>query len=219
VACSIVSSQQLGRMAAAAGVAYEETLTGFKWIARVAGEDRRLVFGYEEALGYSVGGLVADKDGISALLAMVQRAAVLRAAGVSLLERLDQLSRQHGLHMTRQLSFRADGVAGVRRIADAMDRVRSSPPAELAGRAVTEVADLAAPAPGSSLPAANVVVMRLGDARAIVRPSGTEPKLKCYLEVVREVAPGADGLGVARAEAAAELDALAAAMTALLALE
>ena len=218
LACSIVSSQQLGRMAAAAGIAFEETLTGFKWIARSPGPGRRLLFGYEEALGYCVGDLVADKDGISALLAVVRRAVALRATGTTLLDRLDELSRIHGLHATRQLSFRAEGLAGLKQIATAMGRLRTDAPTELAGRPVERIDDLASPPPGSPFPPSNVLIFRMADARVIVRPSGTEPKLKAYIEVISSVAPGPDGLADARAAADAALDALAAVVTTTLAL-
>jgi phosphomannomutase len=213
LACSLVSSQQLGRMAAAAGIDFEETLTGFKWIARAPGPDRHLLFGYEEALGYCVGDLVRDKDGMSALLAIVRRVAELGGSGASLQDRLDQLAREHGLHVTRQRSFRAEGIDGLERIAATMRRLRAEPPREVGGRAVVRLDDLAVPAPGSSLPPGDVVVLHLDGARVIVRPSGTEPKLKCYLEVVAEVS---GDLAAARAEADAALDAVDAAMDAFL---
>lgn len=218
LACSLVSSQQLGRMAAAAGVEFEETLTGFKWVARSPGPDRRLLFGYEEALGYCVGDLVGDKDGVSALLALAQRIVSLRAEGETVLGRLDELSRIHGLHVTRQVSFRLEGAVGLARIAEAMDSLRNSPPTELAGRVVNRVDDLSTPAPGSSLPAADVLILRMEDARLIVRPSGTEPKLKCYLEVVRPVGEGDEALAAAHAVADAELSGLAEAITLALAI-
>ncbi|MBV9950674.1 MAG: phospho-sugar mutase [Acidimicrobiia bacterium] len=215
LACSLVSSQQLGRMAAAAGVDFEETLTGFKWIARSPGPDRHLLFGYEEALGYCVGDIVRDKDGMSALLALVRRVAELGGSGAALQDRLDALSREHGLHVTRQRSFRADGLDGLERIAAAMRRLRTESPHEVAGRAVLRLEDLSVPQPGRELPPGDVVVLHLDGARVIVRPSGTEPKLKCYLEVV---VPVGDDLAAARATANAALDAIDAAMTEVLAL-
>src|SRR4051794_38357574 len=177
VATTIVSSTMLSRLAAAHGVPYAETLTGFKWIMR-AGEG--LVFGYEEALGYAVGpDVVRDKDGISAGLLIAERAAQLRARGQTLLDRLDELQREFGVHVTDQYAVRVDDL---RLIAGAMERVRATPPTELAGRRVSEVRDLLAD-PGP-LPASDVVVLCTDGARAVVRPSGTEPKLKAYLEVV-----------------------------------
>lgn len=220
VATTIVSSQLLSKMAAVAGVAYQETLTGFKWVARAAGPGRRLLFGYEEALGYCVGDLVADKDGMSALLAFALRIVALRREGHTVLDRLDELARTHGSHATTQRSFRLEGADGSARIAGAMTELRAAPPAELAGRAVRTVDDLADPtvAERLGLPTADVVVLRLDAARVVVRPSGTEPKLKTYVEVVRPVGPGADGLVAARDGAAAEAAVLGDAVAAVLAL-
>ncbi|HEY0543524.1 MAG TPA: phospho-sugar mutase [Actinoallomurus sp.] len=205
VATTIVSSSLLSKIAAAHGVRYAETLTGFKWIMK-AGTDRdRLVYGYEEALGYSVGGddglPVHDKDGIGAALAVAAMAASAKAEGRTLLDLLEDQARRYGLHATAQLSVRVDDLSV---ITGAMARLREAPPAELAGRAVTSVEDLA---PGvGCLPPADVLRLRLsGGGRVIVRPSGTEPKLKCYLEVVVPVTADAEE---ARAAAAAELTSL-----------
>jgi len=209
LATTIVSSAQLSAMSAGAGVEYGETLTGFKWLARTPGPDRRLLFGYEEALGYCVGDLVADKDGISALLALVQRVVELRGEGVSLLERLDQLSRDHGLHLNRQLSFRLDGAEAQSRLTRCMDRLRAAPPSTLGGRPVTSTEDLLDPGNPLGLPPSDVVILRSEDARLIVRPSGTEPKLKCYLEVIRTVPAATDGLVTARAEAEERMERVA----------
>jgi phosphomannomutase len=215
VATTIVSSSLLSKIAAAHGVRYAETLTGFKWIMK-AGTDRdRLVYGYEEALGYSVGGddglPVHDKDGIGAALAVAAMAASAKAEGRTLLDLLEDQARRFGLHATAQLSVRVDDLSV---ITGAMTRLREAPPAELAGRAVTSVEDLA---PGvGCLPPADVLRLRLsGGGRVIVRPSGTEPKLKCYLEVVVPVTGDADE---ARAAAAAELTALREAVAGILGL-
>src|SRR6476659_2625289 len=201
-ATSIVSSSLLGRMAAAAGQSYAETLTGFKWIGRVDG----LAFGYEEALGYCVDPEhVRDKDGVSALLLVVDLAATLKAEGRTLTDRLDDIARAHGLHATDQLSAR---VTDLSLIAAAMERLRSAPPATLGGLKVERVDDLAK---GSAeLPPTDGLRFTLAeDARAIVRPSGTEPKIKCYLEVVVPVAAGEeDGVDAARISAAGRLDAI-----------
>ncbi|MGA5756801.1 phospho-sugar mutase [Nonomuraea bangladeshensis] len=181
VATTIVSSTLLGKIAAAHGVRYGETLTGFKWIIK-AGPG--LVFGYEEAIGYSVGsdaGLpVHDKDGIGAALTVAAVAAAAKRDGRTLLDLLDDQARRYGLHATTQLSFR---VADLSLIAGAMARLRAHPPAELGGRKVLAADDLAEGDGG--LPPTDGLRYRLeGDARVVVRPSGTEPKLKCYLEVV-----------------------------------
>jgi phosphomannomutase len=191
VATTIVSSSMLRAVAARYGVPYAETLTGFKWIARAADD---LVYGYEEALGYAVApSLVRDKDGISAGLLMAELAASLRARGSSLLERLDALAAEHGVYATAPLTVR---VTDPRVIADAMARLRADAPASLLGRPVT----LAEPAP-------DVVVLRGEGVRAVVRPSGTEPKLKAYLEAVVPVT-GPDGVPAARAEASDLLERL-----------
>jgi phosphomannomutase len=199
-ATSIVSSSLLGEMAAAAGQPYVETLTGFKWIGRVPG----LAFGYEEALGYCCDPEhVRDKDGVSALLLLCELAAETKAAGRSLVDVLDDLALQHGLHATDQVSVR---VADLSLITAAMDRLRASPPTQLGGLSVERVDDLAL---GSAdLPPTDGLRFHLADgARVVIRPSGTEPKLKCYLEVVVPVDPEA-GVDAARISAAARLDAL-----------
>jgi phosphomannomutase len=199
-AASIVSSSLLGKMAKAAGQPYVETLTGFKWIGRV--ED--LAFGYEEALGYCVDPEhVRDKDGVSALLLLCELAAEAKAAGRSLVDLLDDIAVEHGLHATDQLSVR---VTDLGEIAAAMGRLRATPPTELGGLAVERADDLSV---GSAeLPPTDGLRYLLADgARVIVRPSGTEPKLKCYLEVVVPVNPE-DGVDAARIAAAGRLDAL-----------
>jgi phosphomannomutase len=202
-ATSIVSSSLLAALAAAYDQPYEETLTGFKWIGRVEG----LAFGYEEALGYCVApGLVRDKDGVSALLRVVELAAELKAEGRSLTDRLDDIAREHGLYATDQLSVR---VTDLGRIGEAMARLRTTPPEQLGGLLVERVDDLAAGS--NALPATEGLRYHLADqARVVVRPSGTEPKLKCYLEVVVPV-DGDDGDGAvdaARIAAAGRLDAI-----------
>ena len=201
-ASSIVSSSLLGVLAAAHGRPHARTLTGFKWIGRVEG----LAFGYEEALGYCVAPrLVRDKDGVSALLLVADLAARLRAEGRSLTDRLDDIAREHGVHATDQLSVRVDDP---RRVAAAMDRLRTAPPTALGGLAVTAVDDLAAGVDG--LPPTEGLRFRLAEAaRVVVRPSGTEPKVKCYLEVVTAAEPGEeDGVTAARIAAAGRLDAI-----------
>ncbi|MER5429727.1 phospho-sugar mutase [Streptomyces sp. NPDC002588] len=196
---SIVSSSLLGRIAGQAGLPYEETLTGFKWIARVEG----LRYGYEEALGYCVDPEgVRDKDGITAALLVTELASELKEEGRTLLDLLDDLAVEHGLHATDQLSVRVQDLSV---IADAMRRLRERPPASLAGLSVTRAEDLALGT--GTLPPTDGLRYTLDGARVIVRPSGTEPKLKCYLEVVVPVGAH-DGLPAARATAAGLLAAI-----------
>ncbi|MFF0305621.1 phospho-sugar mutase [Streptomyces sp. NPDC004562] len=189
---SIVSSSLLGRIAEKAKLPYEETLTGFKWIARVDG----LRYGYEEALGYCVDPEgVRDKDGITAALLITELASTLKAEGRTLTDLLDDLAVEHGLHATDQLSVRVEDLSV---IADAMTRLREQPPTELAGLAVTHAEDLTKGT--DKLPPTDGLRYTLEGARVIVRPSGTEPKLKCYLEVVVPVTDHAS-LPSARAKA------------------
>jgi phosphomannomutase len=220
VVTTVVSSTLLGKIAAAAGARYAETLTGFKWIVRAGrgAPGSRFLFGYEEALGYAVGDVVRDKDGISAALALLSLAATARAAGRSLLDRWDALEAEHGVHLTTQVTLHAPSPAGI------MGRLRAAPPAALAGQMVTGSEDLAAGADVSAgagaptgadvaagaggarepgLPRADVLIYRLPRARVVIRPSGTEPKLKAYLEVVEPATVQA--LTAARAAAAGRL--------------
>ncbi|MCX4478970.1 phospho-sugar mutase [Streptomyces cellulosae] len=177
---SIVSSSLLGRIAEKAGLPYEETLTGFKWIARVEG----LRYGYEEALGYCVDpDGVRDKDGITAALLLTELASELKSENRTLLDLLDDLAVEHGLHATDQLSVR---VKDLGLIAAAMRRLREQPPTELAGLRITKAEDLSKGT--DKLPPTDGLRYTLDGARVVVRPSGTEPKLKCYLEVVIPVA-------------------------------
>ncbi|MBE2998986.1 phospho-sugar mutase [Nocardiopsis sp. HNM0947] len=187
VAASIVSSTLLGRIARARGVHFDETLTGFKWLAR-AGGTRSRVFSYEEALGYCVGGdggrPVADKDGIGAALVLLSLAAAARQDGRTLLDLLDDQARRHGLHLTDQLSVR---VADLSLLTWAMRRLRSHPPEAFGPFAVEGVDDFAAGHAG--LPPTDALRFRLaGGGRVTLRPSGTEPKLKAYAEIVLETA-------------------------------
>lgn len=190
---SIVSSSLLGRIAEKAGNGYEETLTGFKWIARVDG----LRYGYEEALGYCVDpDGVRDKDGITAALLVAELASGLKEQGRTLLDLLDDIAVEHGLHATDQLSVRVEDLSV---IADAMRRLRDTPPTALAGLAVTSAEDLSEGT--EQLPPTDGLRYHLDGARVIVRPSGTEPKLKCYLEVVVPVGSAGE-LPAARAKGA-----------------
>lgn len=191
-ACSVVSSTVLGAMAAAHGQPFEMTLTGFKWIGRVPG----LAFGYEEAIGYCTDpASVPDKDGITTAVRILDLVARLRAGGRTIAHALDDIVRRYGLHHTAQLSFRVEDLSI---IADAMARFRATPPAALAGEAVT-ASDLLTGWNG--LPPTDGVLVEGATARAVVRPSGTEPKLKCYLQVRRSPEQSADP-DAARADAA-----------------
>ncbi|MFD8560251.1 phospho-sugar mutase [Streptosporangium canum] len=212
VATTVVSSSLLGKIASEHGVRYAETLTGFKWIMK-AGDG--LVFGYEEALGYSVGadsGLpVHDKDGIGAALTVAGLAAQAKLDGRTLLDLLDDQARRYGLHATSQLSVRVDDLS---MITGAMARLRATPPGKLGGREVESADDLSEGSAG--LPPTDGLRYRLsGGARVVVRPSGTEPKLKCYLEVV---VPVTGEVADARTQAVQDLDALKADLSAALGL-
>jgi phosphomannomutase len=208
-ASSLVSGSLMHVIAAAAGQPSAETPTGFKWIIRAGSDESPLVFGYEEALGYAVSPSVArDKDGISASLAVALLAAELKASGRTLTDRLDELADEHGLFVTGQLSVRVEDLG---LISDAMARLRAQPPSTLLGRPVVAT-DLAHQEPAVD------AVRLLGDGvRVIVRPSGTEPKLKAYLETVVPVHEDA-GLIAARGRGEDELDQLRAEMSAALGL-
>lgn len=196
---SIVSGTLLERIASDAGMGYATTLTGFKWISKVPG----LRFGYEEALGYCADpGSVNDKDGITAALLILELAATLKAADRNLHDVIDGFARTFGLYATRQLSVR---VADIALIGNTMARLRAHPPAALGGRRVTKIDDLEQGCDG--LPPTDGLRFTLTGARIIVRPSGTEPKLKCYLQVV---VPVDDDLVAARHVADTELNELAA---------
>jgi phosphomannomutase len=169
-ATTIVSSSMLRALCERRGVPYAETLTGFKWIVRAAPD---VAFGYEEALGYAVAPhLVRDKDGISAALLIAELAAIVRAEGKTLLDRLDELAAELGVHATGAVSLR---VTDLGEIGEMMAGLRAALPQQLAGRPVDTAEDL--------LPDADVVILRADGVRVVVRPSGTEPKLKAYLEI------------------------------------
>ncbi|MBF9128060.1 phospho-sugar mutase [Plantactinospora sp. S1510] len=195
-ATTIVSSSMLRAMCEADGLPYAETLTGFKWIVRAESDAEPLRYGYEEALGYCVSPAhVRDKDGISAALLFAELAAGLKARGLTVGDRLDELARAHGVYLTDQLSVRVDDLS---EIGTTMAYIRSRTPATLLDEPVTSVEDLA--------PTADVLILRTASARVVVRPSGTEPKLKAYLEVVEPVVD--DDVAAARERAAASVRAL-----------
>lgn len=177
LASSIVSSRLLGSIAAAHGLEHRTTLTGFKWIARVPD----LVFGYEEAIGYCCDPAhVRDKDGITAAVTMALLVAGLRADGCAIQDVLDSFAERFGLHATAPVTFRVEEVA---LISAAMRRLRSAAPAELAGSEVVSVIDLNEGYDGLP-PTDGLMLFTAANDRVIIRPSGTEPKLKCYLEVI-----------------------------------
>ncbi|HEX4902271.1 MAG TPA: hypothetical protein VFV42_05630, partial [Acidimicrobiales bacterium] len=178
----------------------------------MARPDLRPLLGYEEALGYSVGSLVRDKDGIGAAVVAVEAVAALAANRSSAAQRLAELAVEVGLHRTRQRSIRFEGIDGGVRMVAAVDRVRSDPPASLGGIAIGEVEDLAS---GVRLPPTDAVVLRGDGLRVVVRPSGTEPKLKLYVEVVREVGAVGD-VGAATSAADEVVDAVVADLAGLL---
>lgn len=180
LACSIVSSRMLRKIAAAHGLRHVYTLTGFKWICRVEG----LTFGYEEALGYCVDpAFVRDKDGISAGVCIALLATQLQERGETLSDLLDLLAREHGVHATLPLTVRVEDLGQISRT---MAALRAAPPATLAGSPVAETADLSSGWQGLP-PTDALYFLTEAQDRVIVRPSGTEPKLKCYLESIVEV--------------------------------
>ena len=205
VMTTIVSSTQLGAMAHRLGALYDETLTGFKWIAnrsmeRAAKDGAELVFAYEEALGYTVGTLVRDKDGIGAALAMADLAGWARGRGTTVLGYLEEIQREFGIYVSRQRSFTLPGASGAETIARVMEAFRRDPPARVGPRAVEWVKDYQArtrTAHGRSeplaLPASNVLSYGLeGGAQVTLRPSGTEPKIKYYFELPERLSPDED---------------------------
>lgn len=225
VMATIVSSQMLKRMAGAAGVRYAETLTGFKWIANeaIALEEKsglRFVFGYEEALGYTVGTIVRDKDGIGAALVMAELASTLKEKGSTLLDELERMRRAFGFLQSRQTSVTLPGREGSDKIARAMASLRSAPPEALSGVRVSSVWDLEARRrvykDGRVEPmdrwSGDVVILELQDGgRIAVRPSGTEPKIKFYFEIVETLGAG-EPVSAAEVRGKARLDALARAL-------
>jgi phosphomannomutase len=195
-ATSIVSSSLLGAVCAKRGHPYAETLTGFKWIMRAGDDDTPLAYGYEEALGYCVApSHVRDKDGITAALLIAELAAEMKAGSRTLIDRLDEIAAEFGVYATDQASVRVDDLAEIDML---MRHIRANPPKQLLGDDVREVVDL--------LPDNDVLILRTEAARVVVRPSGTEPKLKAYLQIVEPVDNG--DVTTARERAAAALSVL-----------
>jgi phosphomannomutase len=228
VLASIVSSPLLGRIAASLGVRYEETLTGFKWIANRAMELERegleFVFGYEEALGYCVGDVVRDKDGISAALMAAEVTAVLRGRGLTVQQELERIARRWGVFTSTQVNVTRKGASGIAAIRAMMDRLRSAPPARVGSDDVVAVADYEArtrvdtrtrAVTPLTLPQSNVLTFELASgSRIIARPSGTEPKAKFYFDVREEVA-GDETVASATDRAVSAMGTLSAAFVAL----
>lgn len=174
---SIVSSSALSKIANHYGIDFKEVLTGFKWLAKI----EELAFGYEEAIGYAVDSeTVNDKDGISAALFLAQIATDLKGEGRTLLDLLDEVWERHGFHGTEQISIRVSEMSAITRL---LASLRQNPPAEIAGIKVEKIDDLAAPT-GELPPTDGVRIWLSGGVRIIIRPSGTEAKLKCYVEVI-----------------------------------
>jgi phosphomannomutase len=208
VASTIVSSTLLSKIAATAGARYAEKLTGFKWVARASDDQpgTKYVFGYEEALGYLVGQVVRDKDGTGAAIAVLRMTAAARAADRDLNDEYDALEQAHGVHLTRQLSLRIPDPDAV------MRKIRADPPREVGGFTVNAVTDYADGATG--LPPSDVLSYSLDSARVVIRPSGTEPKIKAYLEVIE---PVEQDLATARGRAESRMAPLQTAVKSLLA--
>ena len=174
---SIVSSSALRKISGHYGVDFQEVLTGFKWIAKI----ENLAFGYEEAIGYAVDSdNVNDKDGISAAIFLAQIATDLKRDGLTISDLLNQVWERHGFHGTEQISIRVTDMSAITRL---LAGLRSNPPREIAGRVVESIDDLAAPTDGLP-PTDGLRIWLAGGIRIIVRPSGTEAKMKCYIEVV-----------------------------------
>jgi phosphomannomutase len=220
VVTTVVSSPMLRQIASQLGVRYGEVLTGFKWIAnlalqREASEQSRFLFGYEEALGYTVGTAVRDKDGLSAALVFAELTAAAAAEGRSVLDELERLGRTFGLFVSAQRNMTRKGASGAAEIAAILDRLRARPPATIAGLTVRSLTDVlrgvrlegGQEAP-IELPASNVLVFELaGGARVVARPSGTEPKIKYYFDLREQVVSG-EPFALARARAEARLASL-----------
>jgi len=220
VLSTIVSSPALGLIASEHGARWERTLTGHKWIQNraleLAGEGYTYVFGYEEALGYACSPAIHDKDGIGAALHLADIAARAKADGRTLVDRRDALWQRYGVFVDRQVSVRFQGNEAKVSMDVAVERLRRDPPKLIGGRSVTCLRDLGRQtvvvcgkeSPDTRLPPSNVLIFTLDDgSEVMVRPSGTEPKLKYYFYVATAV--GAGRLDAARAEARSVLDRMA----------
>ena len=210
---SLVSTPLADKVAAHYGVEMRNVLTGFKWIGdqiarlEAAGEVDRFILGFEESYGYLAGSYVRDKDAIVGSMLICEMAAYYRSIGSSIKQRLEEIYAQYGRYLNKVDSFEFPGLSGMDKMAGIMSGLRSNPPTEIGGYKVEKVTDYQNTAE-TGLPAANVLVYALeGGATVIVRPSGTEPKIKTYFTT----------LGKTLAEAEAQKEALAAALKPILA--
>ena len=183
---SLVSTPLADAVAKSYGVEMRNVLTGFKWIGdqiarlEAAGEVERFIFGFEESYGYLAGPYVRDKDAIIGSMLICEMAAYYRSIGSSIKERLEAIYAKFGRYLNKTDSFEFPGLSGMDKMADIMRALRQNPPKEIAGYAVTRVTDYEKPEQ-TGLPAANVLVYGLeGGATVVIRPSGTEPKIKAY---------------------------------------
>ena len=205
---SIVSTPLADKVAEHYGVELRHTLTGFKWIGdqiaqlEAAGEEDRFIFGFEESYGYLAGPYVRDKDAIIGSMLICEMAAYYRSIGSSIKQRLEEIYSQYGRYLNKVDSFEFPGLSGMDKMAGIMNSLRENPPAEFAGKKIVKIADYTKPEE-TGLPKSNVLIYTLDDgASVVVRPSGTEPKIKAYYTT----------LGKDLAQAQAEKDALAAAL-------
>lgn len=226
VVSTIVSSPQLGEIARQLGARYEETLTGFKWIVNRALElekqGARFVFGYEEALGYTVGTLVRDKDGIAAAVTFAELACWCLARGSTPIDYLEEIQRRFGLYLSVQRSFTFPGPEGAQAISAVMDAFRRKPPRAIGDFAVLVIKDYGASVSIAGeqseriqLPSSNVIAYELaGGSRVMLRPSGTEPKIKYYFDLKENLESG-EAFSAARKRSAEKLRRLEEAFIAL----
>ena len=185
VVTTVVSSRLLSKIADFHKVKYAETLTGFKWIVRPGIEDKssRFVFGYEEALGFALGDSVRDKDGITSALVFAELAAELKSEDKTVVDLLEELWNRHGVHKTALIAKRLDPETDIS--ADFMSPWRTSPPEKIGEFAVIGSIDMLSPE--SELPATDALIFNISNGRIVIRPSGTEPMVKVYVEVTESV--------------------------------
>jgi phosphoglucomutase len=205
---SVVSTPLADKVAEHYGVELRHVLTGFKWIGdqiaqlEAAGEEERFIFGFEESYGYLSGGYVRDKDAVIGSMLICEMAAYYRSIGSSIKQRLEEIYKEYGRYLNKVDSFEFPGLTGMDKMQNIMDGFRKNPPKEIGGKAVLSVTDYMKPEE-TKLPKSNVLIYRLeDDATVVVRPSGTEPKIKAYFTTT----------GKDLSEAQAQKDKLAAAL-------